>query len=155
MDLCPLLTAVVDELTIAHPELVLDLHCPRVHGAWDKDRLEQVFSNLISNALHHGAPGRPVRVTASQEGSSIRVDVHNEGVPIPESLRVDIFNPFRRGDSDSRSVKTAGLGLGLYISREIVRAHGGEIEVRSTATEGTSFRVVLPTLKEDRSGVIP
>jgi signal transduction histidine kinase len=74
------------------------------------------------------------------------VSVHNEGPPIPEELQANIFTPFRRGERDSRTAKTAGLGLGLYISREIALAHGGDIEVRSTTDAGTTFVVTLPAM---------
>jgi signal transduction histidine kinase len=65
------------------------------------------------------------------------------GPPIPEALRTRLFNPFRRGAKDSKTSETAGLGLGLYISREIVIAHGGDIQVSSSLAEGTTFRVTL------------
>lgn len=104
-----------------------------------------MFSNLISNAIQHGLAETPVTVEAQVEGGKVRVDVHNEGAPIPEALRATLFSPFRRGERDSRSAMTAGLGLGLDISRELVAAHGGEIEASSNSVEGTTFRVTLPT----------
>ena len=70
--------------------------------------------------------------------------VHNDGAPIPEAAQAELFSPYRRGELDSRRSETAGLGLGLFISREIVIAHGGAIEVRSDSTEGTTFLVTLP-----------
>jgi signal transduction histidine kinase len=115
-----------------------------VTGSWDRDRLEQVFSNLVSNAIHYGDPARPVSVDVQDEDLEVVVTVHNDGPHIPEALRADLFSPFRRGERDSKTTETAGLGLGLYISREIVVAHGGRVDVRSTATEGTTFRVGLP-----------
>ena len=72
------------------------------------------------------------------------VDVHNDGAPVPDDMQPTIFSPFRRGERDSRTAKTAGLGLGLYISREVAIAHGGGIDLRSSAGEGTTFRVTLP-----------
>jgi len=101
-----------------------------------------VFSNLIGNALAHGDPRTPVTVTAGIEPFRAWVQVHNEGPPIPQELQSLLFNPFRTGERASRS--PAGLGLGLYISNEVILRHGGQIEVRSTAVEGTTFRVVLP-----------
>jgi signal transduction histidine kinase len=74
----------------------------------------------------------------------VQVQVHNDGPPIPEDLRVSLFNPFRRGERESRTSGTAGLGLGLYISHEIVAAHLGSIEVRSDSVQGTTFTVTLP-----------
>ncbi len=144
MDLCETITQIVDELRMAHPSRDIVLRCDPLRGTWDRDRLEQVFSNLIANAVHYGAPDKPVSVDARVEDGAVRVNVHNEGEPIPERLRVALFDPFRRGDRESRHAKTAGLGLGLYISREIVLAHGGHLEVRSSRSEGTTFQVTLP-----------
>jgi len=145
MLLCPMITAIVDELRAAHPSRQVELHCPpTLTGSWDRDRLEQVLSNLVSNAIHYGDPARPVAVDVRDEDGEVAIDVHNDGPHIPEAVCAEIFSPFRRGDRDSRTTKTAGLGLGLYISHEIVVAHGGDIDVRSTATEGTTFRVRLP-----------
>jgi signal transduction histidine kinase len=109
-----------------------------------------VFSNLIGNALAHGDPNKPVTVTAGAEALSAWVRVHNEGPPIPQELQSALFNPFRMGERSSRS--PAGLGLGLYISNEVIRRHGGQIEIRSTAVEGTTFRVALPREAVGNSG---
>jgi CheY-like chemotaxis protein len=117
-----------------------------VAGSWDRDRLEQVFSNIVGNAIHYGDPARPVTVDVRDEGREVVASVHNHGPHIPEALRAELFSPFRRGERDSKTTETAGLGLGLYISREIVVAHGGEMDVRSTPTEGTTFRVTLPRM---------
>jgi signal transduction histidine kinase len=148
MDLGASLTGIVDELRAAHPERDLRLRCPPILGSWDRDRLEQVFSNLVGNAIHYGLETAPVTVDARAEGSHVEVVVHNEGPPISESLRATLFSPFRRGDLESRSPKTSGLGLGLYISHQLVAAHGGQIEVQSSANEGTTFRVTLPWVSE-------
>ena len=144
MDLGAMLTAIVDELRTAHPGRDIRLRSPSIVGSWDRDRLEQVFSNLVGNAIHHGLETKPVTIDARAEGQEVQVAVHNEGPPIPETLRAALFNPFRRGERDSHSPKTAGLGLGLYITRELVAAHGGEIEVESLPDQGTTFRVTLP-----------
>ena len=77
------------------------------------------------------------------EALRVWIEVHNEGPPIPQELQSALFSPFRMGERSSRS--PAGLGLGLYISNEVIGRHGGQIEVRSTAVEGTTFRVVLPS----------
>jgi PAS domain S-box-containing protein len=145
MNLSSTITAIVDELRAAHPSREVELRCPStIVGPWDRDRLEQVFSNLLGNALHYGDPARPVRVDVRDEGQEVVLSVHNDGPHIPEALRGELFSPFRRGERDSKTTETAGLGLGLYISREIVVAHGGEIDVRSSPTEGTTFWVRLP-----------
>ena len=150
MDLREALVPIVDELRAAQPSATIQLQCPELRGAWDRDRLEQVFSNLIGNALAHGDPGKPVTVTAGADALSVWVQVHNEGPPIPQQFQQALFNPFRMGERLNRS--PAGLGLGLYISNEVIQRHGGQIEVRSTAVEGTTFRVVLPREAVDNAG---
>ena len=150
MNLREALVPIVDELRSAHPSATIQLQCPNLRGTWDRDRLEQVFSNLIGNALAHGDPNKPVTVTAGAEALSAWVRVHNEGPPIPQELQSALFNPFRMGERSSRS--PAGLGLGLYISNEVILRHGGQIEVRSTAVDGTTFRVVLPREALGNSG---
>jgi signal transduction histidine kinase len=111
---------------------------------WDRDRLEQVLSNLIGNALAYGDPATPVTIDARAEGGQVTIVVHNHGPPISEALQAKLFDPFRRGERESRTSNTDGLGLGLYITNEIVRAHGGTISVRSNAADGTTFCVTLP-----------
>jgi PAS domain S-box-containing protein len=144
-DLAEDLRRAVDELRLAFPARELILSCPfPLPGEFDRDRMLQVFSNLIGNALHHGDPAKPVRVEARTDPHRVIISVHNVGPRIPEDLLPKLFDPFRRGERDSRVAGTAGLGLGLFISREIVLAHGGSIEVYSTVDEGTTFRVQLP-----------
>jgi len=144
MDLRATLEATVSELSAAYPSRTLTLSCPALVGTWDRDRLEQVFSNLIGNAILHGEANAPVSVEAKLTSEVIQVAVHNEGPPIPAELQASIFDPFRRGERDSRSSKTAGLGLGLYICHELVLAHHGTLELSSDAASGTTFRVTLP-----------
>jgi PAS domain S-box-containing protein len=143
-DLGRVLGAVVEELRVAYPTKQIELTSPNLAGSWDPDRLEQIFSNLIGNAILHGPPDTPVRVEVSSHGQMCRVSVHNQGRAIPLDVQASLFNPFRRGERDSRTSKTAGLGLGLYISQELALAHGGRIEVCSSAEEGTRFSVTLP-----------
>ena len=142
-DLRDTIARIVDELRIAHPAREVSVDCPPLPGRWDRDRMEQVFSNLIGNAIHYGDQHRPVIVTGRVAAQAVVVEVHNEGPPIPEEIQPTLFNAFRRGERESRSSRTSGLGLGLYISQEVVRAHGGVIELRSTPAEGTTFRVTL------------
>jgi PAS domain S-box-containing protein len=142
-DLCGLLTRIVEELRTAHPASKIELQCAPISGTWDHDRLEQVFSNLISNAIHYGSAEHPIVVAAGQDATTVQVDVRNQGTPIPADVIDKLFDPFRRGSRDSRNATTQGLGLGLYISRELVLAHGGNIHVTSDS-DGTSFKVSLP-----------
>jgi PAS domain S-box-containing protein len=117
-------------------------------GEWDADRLAQVFQNLISNALDHGAPEEPVLVSCRGEPDHVEITVENVGAEIPEELLPTLFDPFERAaDGPARTARGAGLGLGLFIARTIVEAHGGEIAVR--CGEGrTVFTVRLPRRRQ-------
>jgi signal transduction histidine kinase len=95
-------------------------------GPWDPDRLEQVASNLVSNAIDHGEPGTPVRVDLGAAVAQVSLTVRNAGPGLPPELMEHLFEPFSR-PPDERSRKASGLGLGLFICREIVRGHGGTI----------------------------
>ncbi len=132
---------VVEEIALAHPGSDLRFQA-RGDGAgrWDAGRVAQAVSNLIANAVQHGAPATPVTVRTSAEGAGVVVEVHNEGPKIPPDRVASLFDPFSR--LGGRHGNVAGLGLGLYIAQQIVAAHGGEITVRSD--DGTTFRVWLP-----------
>jgi PAS domain S-box-containing protein len=144
-DLRDTIERIVEELRTAHPARAFVLQCSSLPGRWDRDRMEQVFSNLIGNAVHHGEQKSPITVRGEVRGQQVVVEVHNRGPAIPEEVQPMLFNAFRRGERDSRTAKTEGLGLGLYISHEVIRAHEGSIEVHSTPSEGTTFRVTLPS----------
>jgi signal transduction histidine kinase len=110
-------------------------------GVWDPDRLAQVFSNLLGNALEHSPEGAAVSVKIDGRASDqVEVTVGNPGV-IPTEVIPQVFEPFRKGRPEAKS---KGLGLGLYISKVIVAGHGGTIEVTSSEEEGTRFQVRLP-----------
>ena len=109
-------------------------------GTWDRVRLEQVITNLLSNALKFGR-GKPVRVAVSTDGDRARVIVHDEGIGIEAADQARVFERFERAVSTQHF---GGLGLGLYISREIVEAHGGNIQLASQPGAGTTFTVDLP-----------
>jgi PAS domain S-box-containing protein len=113
-------------------------------GEWDPDRVEQVVSNLVGNAIAHGED--PIIVDVRDEGDEVVMSVHNRGEPIPRASLPTLFEPFAhgaRGGARNRS-GVEGLGLGLYIVREIVRAHGGTIAVTSTRSDGTAFTIRWP-----------
>jgi signal transduction histidine kinase len=111
-----------------------------VIGNWDEFRIEQVISNLLSNALRYGAK-RPVSVKVYSEGDQALVDVQDQGIGISEANQKRIFQQFERVTAKHT---VAGLGLGLFISEQIVAAHGGTITVQSRIGEGALFRVCLP-----------
>lgn len=113
-------------------------------GLWDADRLQQAVSNLVVNGLKHGTAGEPVEVRVAPRPGVCEavIEVANRGTPIPEAEKAQIFEPFRRASTEP-SRDTSGLGLGLYIVKEIIQAHGGAVEVES-GPEQTTFRVRLP-----------
>jgi sigma-B regulation protein RsbU (phosphoserine phosphatase) len=102
-----------------------------------------VISNLVGNALHYGRPDRVIRVEVQGLDTHVVLIVANHGPPIPQAKLPTLFEPFSRGDCGPQSENRGGLGLGLYITRGIVTAHGGEIEVLSEGDE-TVFTVRLP-----------
>ena len=113
-------------------------------GVWDAGRLDQLLQNLIGNALQHGLNKRDVTVTVTGEPDSVRLTVHNFGVPIPDDAIPTLFDPLVRSASEDLGQPTTSLGLGLFIVKEVVDAHGGTIDVSSSQTDGTLFTVVLP-----------
>jgi PAS domain S-box-containing protein len=142
-DLMPLLRQVADELNVAHPDWTLEIDAVGdLEGAWDHDRLGQIFSNLIGNAIQNGDCERGVRVRADGTNpETVRVDIHNMGV-VPPELLPKLFDPMT--GSERRREKSHGLGLGLFISQQIARAHGGTIHVQSNPVAGTTFTLTLP-----------
>jgi PAS domain S-box-containing protein len=142
-DLAALCKDAVAELELAHPEWNIALGAAGdERGTWDSSRLMQVVSNLVSNAGQHGTRGAPIRIAIDgTERDHVVMEVRNEGA-IPTKLLPHLFDPFRRGGH--RRGSAGGLGLGLFIVREIVRAHGGTVHVRSDESDGTTFAVRLP-----------
>ena len=131
----------VDELRQAFPDRDIRLEVTGdLAGDCDASRIEQLLANLIGNAIHHGED--PILVGARDDGDELVLTVHNQGPPIPASLQSRLFEPFHEG---ARAPGTSqGLGLGLYIASEIVRAHGGAISVSSAEGVGTRFEIRLP-----------
>jgi sigma-B regulation protein RsbU (phosphoserine phosphatase) len=137
----PVLDQVVDELRTASPQRLIETSF-EITGSvnCDRTRIGQLASNLIGNALTHGARDRPVHVGAKTDDHEFTLWVANAGEPIPETAMQRLFEPFFRGDvRDSRQ----GLGLGLHIASQIAQAHGGRIEVTSTPDE-TRFVFRMP-----------
>ena len=134
--------SVIDELRLAHPKTTFEITGVQINGRWDPDRLEQVVSNLAKNAALYGREEAKVTITLETTGDVATISVHNHirSAPIPEAQLRTMFDPFMRGVSREHAT---GLGLGLYIVREIVKAHGGVIEVESNL-DGTVFRLSLP-----------
>jgi signal transduction histidine kinase len=139
--LAPTLAQVVAELRAVWPERVIEARFDLTEAvACDCPRIGQLLSNLLGNALTHGAADRPVRVAASAAGGRFELSVANEGEPIPPETLARLFQPFYRGTGRAAQ---QGLGLGLYIASEIARAHGGTLDVASDAAE-TRFTFAMP-----------
>jgi signal transduction histidine kinase len=157
VDLEGLCREVIESYRSTHPRHTLRMHSDGdVNGFWDPGRIRQIISNLIGNAIQHGAPEGPIDLSVTSEGtpaagsglggSTVVLCVHNTGAPIPPDLLPTIFEPLKRyATQESAERRTPGsIGLGLYIVREIVVAKGGTVAVRSTADEGTTFTVRIP-----------
>lgn len=129
-----------------HPEHTILLHVTDdLSGQWDTGRIGQVFSNLIGNAIKHGSRNIPINVVLSGDSENAIATVHNSGDPIPQEDISHIFEPLRRSPASSTGEHyDSGLGLGLYITKEIIHAHGGSVTVASSIAEGTTFTVRLP-----------
>lgn len=140
-DLGALARSIASELAVAHPHRVVAVEVEGdAGGHWDQDRLGQVLSNLIGNAIEHGDAATPVHVAVDgTEAATVTLSTHNAGTIQAEHL-TSLFDPFRRATEASGGT---GLGLGLHITRLIAEAHGGSVSVAS-GEEGTTFRVRLP-----------
>lgn len=112
-----------------------------VSGVWDRNRIQQMLSNLLRNAFQHGDMTRPITLSARGGEDSVLFGVHNHGNPIPRSLLTHIFDPFRQGIEHR---DRTSLGLGLYIASTIAQAHAGTLSVSSSEADGTTFSVRLP-----------
>lgn len=131
----------VDELRAGHPDRTIELQLSRsLDGQWDRDRVMQLVSNLISNAIHHGGDPIIVRVNESSDRHTLTLTVNNRGPVIAAERLSKLFDPLRLETPQQRK----GLGLGLYIVRQIALGHGAFCEVHSTEVEGTTFTVTWP-----------
>jgi signal transduction histidine kinase len=148
-DLVPLLRHVVAELP-GSERARMELPSA-VTGAWDPDRLEQALSNLVANALQHSPEGSPVEVSVRATDQEARVRVHNLGAPIEPDLLPHLFAPFGRWRLGR--VKRGSVGLGLFIARSIAEAHGGRLELASSAESGTTFVLCLPRASARPAGM--
>jgi PAS domain S-box-containing protein len=142
--LAPIVARIVDEIRGANPDRVIDVQVDETCAVrLDADRFEQVVSNLLGNAVLHGDPATAVLVKLEPERGHVSLHVQNGGAPIDPAFVPVLFNPFAR---NSRAPGAgSGLGLGLYISEQVVSAHGGNVSVTSTAETGTRFTVRLPS----------
>ena len=140
-DLDAICREIIEEVTSAHPSRKISYR-PGADGAgeWDPDRIGQVLTNLLTNAVRYSPEDARISVAWHAELDWRVISVHNDGPPIDPELLPCMFEPFERG----RTAASGGTGLGLYIVREIVRAHGGSVAVTSEAGSGTTFTITLP-----------
>lgn len=145
-DLVQILQDVVARLQETYEHSVgreIDIESPeRVDGVWDATRIDQVVTNLLTNALKYSGDGKITLRLQIEQGDTARLDVRDEGAGIPMEQQGKLFEPFIRG-ADAHH-KASGTGLGLYITRQIIEHHGGSIELHSALGEGTTFTVRLP-----------
>ncbi len=146
MNLGALCEEVVDETRAGHPSLALRYESSGdLAGVWDAGRLRQVLSNLLGNAVQHGTG--PVELATEAEDGGVRISVRNGGTPIPRDALATIFDPLVRDPSPAARVRRrrpGSIGLGLYVAREVVAAHGGTLGVESSENGGTVFIARLP-----------
>jgi sigma-B regulation protein RsbU (phosphoserine phosphatase) len=139
IDLHQTVSEAVDELSHVYPSSTLD-HVKSGEGtcSGDANRLAQLVGNLVSNAVTHGDSSQPITIRSVVEDRSCTIAVHNYGAPIPPEAQASIFEAMKRGEN--APAKGRSVGLGLFIVREIAKAHGGRAEVESSAERGTTFR---------------
>jgi signal transduction histidine kinase len=143
-DLLALCNQVIDNIQVLHPERTVRLTSTgETRGAFDPDRAAQAIGNLVSNALRYSPPSSEVEITLTGMDTEVVLQIHNQGPAIAADLLPRLFQPFERGVSEEPGSR-AGLGLGLYIVRQIVDAHGGKVEVRSAPGDGTTFTLRWP-----------
>jgi signal transduction histidine kinase len=133
---------VADEVRSANPEFLVDVETQGdLNGDWDGERVKQLLSNLLTNAVQHGA-GKNVGLSVKGEENLVFLEVRNEGPPIRKELLGTMFDPLVQGRSSTQN--PTGLGLGLFIVKEIASAHKGTVSVTSSEDSGTTFSVSLP-----------
>lgn len=146
---------VVEEAKTFHPDHIIELVCSGdLTGTWDGPRLAQAFANLISNAIQHGKPAGTIHVEISGRMPDVVFEVVNEGDVIPAAKLKTLFDPVKsfaiRPPSERTMSRVQNLGLGLYVVKEIVKAHKGHISVSSSKEEGVKFSLTLPRLVPNR-----
>src|SRR5688572_1618209 len=152
MDIAKVCRQTVEEIAALHPQRVVNFEATgEVKGQWDRARLTQAFSNVISNAVQHGSDKTPINVVVRGGADDVEVAVTNQGAVIPRNELDKIFNPLHRIEGDKPVAPRENLGLGLYITERIVAAHEGTIRVESS-DENTTFTIHLPKRARPAAG---
>jgi signal transduction histidine kinase len=147
MDMAFVCRQLVEEMRSLHPSRTFTLKSSGdTTGFWDRPRIGQVFSNLLGNAVQYGFTDLPIDVTVTGNPKAVSLSVHNEGVPIPKDAIGGIFEAMVRGGVAGSG--TTNLGLGLYITKEIISAHGGSVRVTSSEKGGTTFTALFPRIDD-------
>jgi signal transduction histidine kinase len=145
MDAARMIDDVASEVRSSYPASVINVRpSGNTRGRWDCERLTQAVTNLVSNAVQHGAAGAPIDVDVDGSAEDLVISVRNEGPAIPPDQIDRIFDAMKAVDAPQAGGDRRHLGLGLYIVDKIVRAHCGTITVQSSAEHGTTFTVRLP-----------
>lgn len=146
MDMAFVARQLVDEMRAAHPERTFTIEVSgATEGEWDRPRIGQVFSNLLGNAVQYGFKDPPIQVEIRGGQDEVVVSIRNDGLPIPPDTINRVFDALVRSSAgESGHGQSNNLGLGLYITKEIVSAHGGTIKVTSSEKHGTKFTAVFP-----------
>jgi signal transduction histidine kinase len=154
-DLCQIARDVVALYESAEGSTRIGLSCPDVPVLvnCDASRIEQVLGNLISNALKYSSTDSPVNVSVEQSSDSVALTVHDFGVGIAPEEQRQVFEPFHR--TLSGKARASGAGLGLFVVRTIIEAHGGSIDLESARGRGTIVTARLPTLLAQRDSAEP
>ncbi len=153
MDMRTAVEQAVNEAQATHPDRNISAEATGdLEGEWDGSRIGQVLSNLIGNAVQHGGKASAIKIVANGERQEVLLSVHNEGAAIPAAIISTIFDAMTRGkgEKQQKSASTS-LGLGLFIAKEIVEAHGGKINVSSSEAKGTTFSARLPRTRPEVS----
>lgn len=155
VDLAAICHNVVDEARTFHPDRKIVLACTgAVTGTWDGARLAQAFSNLISNAIQHGKPDSTIHIALDGSQPDVLFEVKNAAELIPPAKLRTLFDPVKsfaiRPPTERAISRVQNLGLGLYVVKEIVKAHQGQVSVSSTLETGATFSISLPRLTPNR-----
>ncbi|CAN5503248.1 HAMP domain-containing sensor histidine kinase [soil metagenome] len=146
-DLRQICLDIVEEFKISNPEQIFEFYAEEnCYGDWDEGRIGQVLGNFLSNAISYGSSGKPVKINLIEDCDKVILQVNNQGEMVGEETMQNLFKPFWRG-AKKRS-NSSGLGLGLFIVKQIIESHGGSINVESNQEYGTTFTCVFPGQEE-------
>lgn len=135
---------IVEEFKISNPERIFEFYAEEnCYGNWDEGRIGQVLSNFVSNAISYGSSSKPIKINLIEDCDKVVLQVNNQGEVIEDETQKNLFKPFWRGAK--KHSNSSGLGLGLYIVKQIVESHGGSITVESNREYGTTFTCIFPS----------